>query len=325
MKMDLNQIKKNIASDWANFQTCFRQATLSEVSLINDVNSHILKRSGKQLRPLLVMLSSRICGKTNENVYAAATAVEMLHTASLLHDDVVDNADQRRGEASVKANWQSKVAVLTGDYWLSKAAQLIVDCKKDKMFSLFTTCLMNLSEGELFQLQKTASLDNSEQDYLTIIEKKTAILLATCTALGAIATDASPEIEQRMYEIGYNMGMAFQIKDDIFDYETRNHTGKSVGNDIRERKITLPLLYSLKQASKEEQPEVMQWIKNVTEKPENVSRIIKFVHKNNGIVYTIEKMKSYSQKAVNILLTFPDTTDRQAMISLAEYMSTRKK
>jgi len=325
MKADLNQIKKNIASDWTNFQSCFQQATRSEVSLINQVNKHVLKHSGKQLRPLLVILSSRMCGKTNEHVYAAATSVEMLHTASLLHDDVVDNADQRRGEASVKANWHSKIAVLTGDYWLSKAAQLIVDCKKDKMLSLFTNCLMNLSEGELFQLQKTNSLDNTEEDYLKIIEKKTAILLATCTALGAIVTNASPENEQRMYEIGYNMGMAFQIRDDIFDYEISNHTGKSAGNDIRERKITLPLLYSLKQITKEKRSEALRWIKNVDKEPENISHLIRLVHKNKGIAYAAEKMKSYSQKAIDSLHTFRDTTDRQAMIALAEYMSTRKK
>ncbi len=323
--MDLHQIKKELGKDWSLFTSSFQQAMFSEVKLINEVNEYILQRSGKQLRPILVLLSARICGDVNTQTHAAAISVEMLHTASLLHDDVVDNADQRRGKASVKAAWKVPVAVLTGDYWLSKAAQLIVDCNEHKMLALFTRCLMNLSEGELFQLQKTASLDNTEEDYLKIIEKKTAILLATSTCLGAITAKASKEKEQCLYDIGYNMGMAFQIRDDIFDYEQRNQTGKPAGNDICEQKITLPLLYALQQAEKEEREKVIAWIKSAAKKQRRIPPIIKFVNEKGGIAYATEKMANYSQQAIELLHTLPDSPERKILIDLAGYMASRKK
>ena len=323
--MDIHQIKRDLGVDWDNFATFFRQTVQSEVPLINEVNEYILQRRGKQLRPVLTLLVARLLGSVNKSVHIAACSIEMLHTASLLHDDVVDNADHRRGAASVKAAWKSPIAVLTGDYWLSKASQLIVENNEIRLMPLFVNCLLNLSEGELFQLQKTVSLDTTEEDYFKIIEKKTAILFATSMAAGAITTNASEDKIKLMYDIGYNMGIAFQIRDDTFDYELKNKAGKLSGNDIKEQKMTLPLLCALKQVDNDKRQEIKSWIKDADREQKNVSQVIKFVNDHQGVLKASEKMQEYRQKAINLLQQLPDSEERQALIALSEYMASRKK
>ncbi len=322
---ELNEIKKLLGNDWTQFDVFYKETLRSEVELLNTINNYLLERKGKQLRPLLTLLSARISDGCNHQSILAATAVEMIHTATLLHDDVVDNADQRRGAASVKSKWKSTIAVLTGDYWLSQAFLLLVDNRQNDLLPWLCDCVKIMSEGELFQQEKTQKLNSSEADYFAIIGKKTAVLLATSLAVGATSAGADKQLAQTMYDIGYTMGLAFQIRDDIFDYEKNSQSGKPAGNDVREKKITLPLLYALQQADEKERRYMLKQVERAEKKSRSVQRVVDFVYRQRGLEYAESVMQQHSTKAIEMLHSLPESEGRDAMISLAHFMTTRKK
>jgi octaprenyl-diphosphate synthase len=320
----LDEVKTLLGDDWIRFEHSFREALRSEVGLLNTINEYLYEHKGKQLRPALTLLSANIFSRCGQPALVAATAVEMTHTATLLHDDVVDNADRRRGAASVKRQWQSNIAVLTGDYWFARAFILITKNGEMRLLPWFDRCMAEMTEGELWQLEKAQALDISEEDYFSIIGKKTAELLALSTVCGAITAEAGEEAIQRMFDIGYTMGMAFQIRDDIFDYEKCNQAGKPAGNDICERKITLPLLYALRQADEKERIEMLRHIRRAAKRTRSVAKIIDFVRRQGGLEYAEKVMLEYSDKAVSLLQTLPASDYRTALITLAKFMASRR-
>jgi octaprenyl-diphosphate synthase len=321
----LDDIKKLLGDDWKRFETFFREALQSKVELLNTVNNYLLEHRGKQLRPVLTLLTANSFSGGGHSALVAATVVEMVHTASLLHDDVVDNADQRRGAASVKRIWRSNIAVLTGDYWFAEAFLVLSKYNETRLLPYFNTCMVAMSEGEIWQQEKAQKLDITEEEYYQIIGRKTAEFLALSMTCGAVVAGAGEATVQRMYDIGYTMGMAFQIRDDIFDYERDNQSGKPVGNDIRERKITLPLLYALQQAGDRERNDILRHVRRAARKTRSVTKVIDFVHRRNGQEYAEKVMMEYSSKAVAMLQQLPDNPYRTALIELARFMTTRRK
>ncbi|MDR3350741.1 MAG: polyprenyl synthetase family protein [Prevotellaceae bacterium] len=321
----LNDIKKLLGGDWERFESLFREALHNEVDLLNTVNNYLLEHRGKQLRPALTLLTANSFSACGQPALVAAVVVEMVHTASLLHDDVVDNADQRRGAASVKRIWRSNIAVLTGDYWFAQAFQVMTKYGETRLLPWFNACMVAMSEGEIWQLEKAQKLDIAEEEYYQIIGRKTACFLALSMACGAIAAGVEEAAVQRMYDVGYTMGMAFQIRDDIFDYEQHNQSGKPAGNDIRERKITLPLLHALRQAGEKERAEILRHIRRAAKKTRSVTKIIEFVQRQKGQEYAEKAMLGYSAKAIALLQELPDTPYRTALIELAKFMTTRRK
>ena len=322
---ELNEVKKLLGNDWEQFERFYHTCLQSRVELLNTVNNYIYDHKGKQLRPVLALLSAKVFGECTHDVQVAAVAVEMIHSATLLHDDVVDNSDQRHGVASIKKMWKSNIAVLCGDYWLSTAFQLLVNNRCDKLFPLLISCMATMSEGEMWQLDKARKLDTTEEDYFSIIGKKTAALLAVSMTAGAMTAGADDNDSQRIYDIGYTMGIAFQIRDDIFDYEKNSLAGKPAGNDIRERKLTLPLLYALQQADEKEQKYILKQVERAKNKSRSVARVIDFVQQKKGLEYAEKTMLQYSEKAKAMMLALPESTYREALIALANFMTTRKK
>lgn len=321
----LDDIKKLLGDDWTRFEDFFKKALRNEVELLNTVNRYLLDHRGKQLRPVLTLLTANTFSACGQPAWVAAVVVEMVHTASLLHDDVVDNADQRRGAASVKRIWRSNVAVLTGDYWFAQAFHVMTDYKETRLLPWFNACMVAMSEGEIWQLEKAQKLDITEDEYYQIIGRKTATFLALSMACGAIAAGVDEAAVQRMYDTGYAMGMAFQIRDDIFDYEQHNQSGKPAGNDIRERKITLPLLHALRQAGTKEREKILRHIRRAAKRTRSVTKVIDFVHRQKGQEYAEKVMTEYSRKAITMLHELPDTPYRAALIELAKFMTTRRK
>ncbi len=317
--------KESLGKHWGDFDLFFRDAVRSEIELLNTINEHLLQHSGKQLRPLLTLLSAELCGNITQSTHLAATAVEMVHTASLLHDDVIDNADQRRGAPSVKALWRSNAAVLTGDYWLSRAFQLVVKAKEHRLLPWFTQCLIDLSEGELLQLSKAQKLDTTAEDYYAIIGKKTASLLAVSMASGALTAGADEAIAQKMYAAGFEIGLAFQIRDDIFDYSKTNIVGKPTGIDLREQKITLPLLCALAKADDKTRSDVLGWVKKAAKKSRYTAKTIAFVKAHNGLESAQEILLQHTQKAGDILRQFPEGEVQKHLVDLIEQLAQRKK
>src|SRR5664280_3562672 len=244
----LTGIKKPVETEMAEFERYFSKTMRSDIPLLNIILNYILRRKGKQMRPLLVFLTAKLNGKIVESTYIAATCIELLHTASLVHDDVVDDAHERRGSLSINALWNSKIAVLLGDYLLSSGMHICVEKSRYDMLEIISEAVKSMSEGELLQLQKARKLNIKEEDYYKIIISKTAALLSACTAWGAKSVTDEPETIQVMKDFGENIGIAFQIRDDILDYEGTGLTGKAVGNDIKEKKITLPLIHALEQS-----------------------------------------------------------------------------
>ncbi|MDR3133594.1 MAG: polyprenyl synthetase family protein [Prevotellaceae bacterium] len=321
----LDDIKKLLGDDWVRFEEFFRETLQNKVDLLNTVNNYLLEHRGKQLRPVLTLLTANSFSACGQPALVAAAIVEIVHTASLLHDDVVDNADRRRGAASVKRIWRSNIAVLTGDYWFARAFQVMTKYKETRLLPWFNACMVAMTEGEIWQLEKAQKLDITEDDYYQIIGRKTAELLALSMACGAIVANVDEAVAKRIYDIGYLMGMAFQIRDDIFDYEQHNQSGKPAGNDIRERKITLPLLYALRQAGEKEREDILRHIRHAARKTRSVTKVIRFVHRHKGQEYAEKVMLEYSGKAIAMLQELPGTPYRAALIDLAKFMTTRRK
>jgi octaprenyl-diphosphate synthase len=292
--------------------------------LLDQIMNYIVKRKGKQLRPMFVFLSAKTCGEVNEATYRGAALIELLHTASLVHDDVVDDSNYRRGFFSVNALWKNKIAVLVGDYLLSRGLLLSVEHNDFDLLRLVSQAVKELSEGELLQIEKARRLDITEDVYFDIIRQKTASLIAACCAVGASSVDTDAASIETMRKFGEKVGIAFQIKDDLFDYGNEE-IGKPLGIDIKEKKMTLPLIYALNKASWSQKRSIIYLVKNESHKPRKVAEVIEFVKKSGGIEYATEVMKTYQDDAIRILHTLPASEYRFSLEQLVRFTIERKK
>lgn len=318
------QISKPIKSELDIFNDLFKESIRSKVSLVDLVARYIIRQKGKKIRPLLVLLSAKVAGGVTDRSYRGAVLVELLHTATLVHDDVVDNADKRRGVWSINALFKNKVAVLMGDYLLSRGLLIAMEGKDYDILEVITNTVKRMSEGELLQIQKTRKLNIDEETYFKVISDKTASLLETCCEIGAMSATDNSDYHNAMKHFGQSIGVAFQIKDDILDYEgTVKMIGKPVGGDIKEKKLTLPLIYSLNNVSTKEASRIRKIIKNGSNK-QNVKDVIQFVRENGGINYALERAKSYSDKAKEALSILPDSQSKIALEALVEFVIDRK-
>ena len=321
----LNKIKRPIQSHLTEFEKEFRDSMKSSVPLLDIITGYIVKRKGKQMRPMFVFLSADICGEINKSTYTAATLIELLHTATLVHDDVVDDSNERRGFFSINALWKNKIAVLVGDYLLSKGLLLSLDNDEFNLLKIVSEATREMSEGELLQIEKARKLNIKESIYFEIIRKKTASLIASCCAAGALSVNTDKETIEKMKLFGRNVGIAFQIKDDLFDYELSNSTGKPNGIDIKEQKMTLPLIYLLNNSSYIEKRKIINIVKNHNNNPVKVSEVINLVNNSGGIEYAREKMKEYHNKALQILNEFPESDSKTALKQLVDFTIERRK
>lgn len=321
----LDKIKAPISEEMKAFEPKFRSHLSSRVALVDQVMRFVVKRKGKQLRPILVFLTAKMFGHTTESTYRGASLVELMHTATLVHDDVVDDADTRRGYFSINALWKNKVAVLIGDYMLSRVLLLAVETGEHELLGLVSGAVRAMSEGELLQIEKARRLDITEEVYYEVIEQKTASLLETCCAVGATSVGASEELVAKAREMGRELGLAFQIKDDLFDFERVNLTGKPVGIDIKEQKMTLPLIKALMETDEATRKHIIRTIKRHHDRPKKVREVVDFVRNSGGLDYARAKMEEHLQKAKEILFTFPENEARDSMEVLLDYIGTRKK
>ena len=319
MQLPVNLIENELRI----FEEKFKDAAKSNVSMLDRIMRYIVKRKGKQLRPMFVFLSAKLCGEVNESTYRAASLVELLHTATLVHDDVVDDSLERRGFFSVYALWKNKVSVLVGDYLLAKGLLLSLDNNDFRILQLLSEAVRQMSEGELLQIEKSRSLNLDESIYFEIIRNKTASLLASACGAGAFSTSHDEEVTSRLRQFGEKVGIAFQIKDDLFDYAGED-IGKPTGNDIKEKKLTLPLIYTLNNVDKKTKKELIYIIKNENTKRPRIDYLINVVTKTGGIDYTINKMNEYKSEALQILNTFPDSEIRKGFEDLVNFVTDRK-
>lgn len=322
--MTVKDIMQPISSEMSEFEGRFRNSMQSKVPMLNKITHYIIKRKGKQMRPMFIFLTAKMLGEINDKSYDAATLVELLHTATLVHDDVVDDANERRGFFSINALWKNKIAVLVGDYMLSKVLLLSIENKNTQMLEVVARAVREMSEGELLQIEKARKLDITEEIYFEVIGKKTASLIATCCEVGAISVDRL-DYSLKMREFGEAIGIAFQIKDDIFDYGEPGNIGKPTGLDIRERKMTLPLIYVLNNSSKEIKKELINIVKNHNENPKKVKRAVQLVIDNGGIDYAHKIMNEYKEKALSLISEVPDSDSKNSLIGLIEYTTNRTK
>lgn len=313
-----------IKNELKQFEELFKVAVKSHVPLLDRILKYVVKTKGKQLRPMFVLLSAKLAGEINESTYRAASMVELLHTATLVHDDVVDDAAERRGFFSVYALWKNKASVLVGDYLLAKGLLLSLEHKDFRTLEILSDAVKKMSEGELLQMEKSRLLNIGEEDYFTIIKNKTASLLASACAAGAYSANNDELITEKMRQFGEFAGVAFQLKDDLFDYGTED-VGKPTGNDIREKKLTLPLIFTLEHASKETKRNLIYILKNKNRDKKSIEEVIKEVGNAGGIKYAEEVMGQYKTKALKILDEFPDSPERAALAELVKYTTERKK
>lgn len=322
--MKLKEIQKPIAQELTEFESYFKQSMRSSAPLLNKITQYILKTKGKQMRPMFVFFSAGMCGEISESTYRGAALVELLHTASLVHDDVVDNANERRGFFSINALWKNKIAVLIGDYLLAKGLLLSVKNKEFKLLEIVSEAVEQMSEGELLQIEKARHLDIDEEVYYEIIRKKTASLISSCCASGARSSGASDEDVEKMKEFGEKIGLAFQIKDDLFDFGT-DDVGKPLGNDIKEKKMTLPLIYALRDAAWLEKRKIINLVRNHKDDRDKIEQVIHFVRESGGLQYAEDKMNAFKQEAFDILKEFPDSVYKTGLEQLVNYTTNRVK
>ncbi len=322
---DLKLIREPIKKELEEFEKQFKSAMKSSVPLLNVITNYILRRKGKQLRPTFVLLTSSMLGGITTSSYTAASLIELLHTASLIHDDVVDESYQRRGFFSLNALWRSKIAVLMGDYLLAKGLLLSVEREEYDLLSIVSEAVREMSEGELLQLRKSLKLNITMDEYFEIIRKKTAALIAACTASGARAVSTDADVIARMKSFGEYAGIAFQIKDDLFDFSKNGNIGKPTGNDIKEKKMTLPLIYALEQGSKAEKTKIIRIIRHHNKNTRKVDEVLDFVDKYNGLEFAEGRMKLYKDKALEILYSFPQNPARESLALLVNFTVERNK
>jgi octaprenyl-diphosphate synthase len=321
----VEQIKRPILTEMELFEEKFKDAMLSKVPLLNRITYYIVRRKGKQMRPMFVFLVAKMVsnGGFDERTYRGAAIVELIHTATLVHDDVVDDSNRRRGFFSINALWKNKIAVLVGDFLLSKGLLLSIDNGDFDLLKLISIAVREMSEGELLQIEKARKLDITEGVYFDIIRKKTATLIATCCGIGAASVGANQEKIHQMRKFGEYIGIAFQIKDDLFDYSDAK-IGKPTGIDIKEQKMTLPLIYTLNNCSKKERSWLINSIKKHNKDKKRVKEIISFVKSNGGIEYTTLKMEEYIQKATALLENFPTSKYKTSLLKMIGYVVERK-
>ncbi|HUM48148.1 MAG TPA: polyprenyl synthetase family protein [Chitinophagales bacterium] len=324
MSISLDHIKAPIAGELELFEQKFRDSMKSNTPLLDAITRYIVKSKGKQVRPMFVFLSAKMFGDITERTYRAAALIELLHTATLVHDDVVDDSYERRGFFSINALWKNKIAVLVGDYLLSKGLLLSISNKDFNMLELVSDAVREMSEGELLQIEKTRKLNISEEVYFEIIRQKTATLISSACACGAASSGVSAEEVSKMKLFGEKIGIAFQIKDDLLDYSTED-TGKPKGIDIKEKKMTLPVIYLLNHASGSDRRKVINTIKNHHDNKEKVREIIEMVLHSGGIEYATKKMNGYKEEALQLLTSFPDSASRRSLEDLVAFTTARKK
>ncbi|RLD24021.1 MAG: polyprenyl synthetase family protein [Bacteroidetes bacterium] len=324
MKQKLAEIKAPIAKEIDEFEKKFRASMKSNVLLLDKIMSYIVKRKGKQMRPMFVFLTAGTVGEITESTYRGASLIELLHTATLVHDDVVDDSNYRRGFFSINALWKNKIAVLVGDYLLSRGLLLSVEHKEFDMLEIVSTAMKEMSEGELMQMEKARRLDITEEVYFDIIRQKTASLIASCCAAGASSTNADTTTIERMRLFGEKVGMAFQIKDDLFDFGTKE-IGKPVGIDIKEKKMTLPLIYALQNATWNEKRKIINIVKNKSHISAKVNEVIAFVKQSGGLEYAIQVMNKFADEAFAILQEFPDSEYKSSLSSMVSFTISRQK
>lgn len=322
--MHVEEIIAPVEKELAAFEQFFSSTMKSDVPLLDKVTHYLVKRKGKQIRPLFVFLSCKMFSETNPKAYDAAALVELLHTATLVHDDVVDDANERRGYFSVNALWKNKIAVLVGDYMLSRILLLSIEKQNTDLLAIIARSVREMSEGELLQIEKARKLDITEAVYFEVIRKKTASLIATCCEAGYLA---SGELIHRevMRLFGEKVGLAFQLKDDIFDFGSAADIGKPTGNDIREQKMTLPIIFTLNHANAVEANELRNIFKNHNDSESHIRRAIEIVKRNNGIEYAEQRMRALGAEAIALLEDFPDNEAKQALLGLVEYTMNRTK
>ncbi|MFP4556647.1 MAG: polyprenyl synthetase family protein [Bacteroidales bacterium] len=321
---DLSKIKEPVKEELSKFEPYFKNAMKSKVPLLGIITNYIYRRKGKQLRSLLVFLSAGLKGNINKSTYVAAAMIELLHTATLIHDDVVDEAYERRGSFSINALWRSKVAVLVGDFLLSKGLLLAIETEEFELLKNMSSAVKEMSEGELIQIERSRKMNIDEATYFEIIQKKTAALMAACVVNGVNSADANQQEVELAYEYGINLGLAFQIKDDIFDYQSKGVLGKPIGNDIKENKLTLPLIYSLSKVDGKTQKRMLKKLKQCKRNSDAVAEIIRFANDNGGIEYSISIMNSFKDKALQAISSFPDSPYKESLEQLTDFIVIRK-
>lgn len=322
--LNIDEIKKPIAADIDVFEGKFKASMQSSVPLLDRITHYIVKRKGKQIRPMFVFFSASICGGINESTHRGAALVELLHTATLIHDDVVDNSYQRRSFFSINALWKNKIAVLVGDFLLSKGLLLSVKNKDFKFLEIVSEAMRQMIEGELLQVEKVRRMDIDESVYYDVIRQKTASLIASCCECGAASAGADDQTIEKMRLFGEKIGIAFQIKDDMFDFGT-DDVGKPLGIDIKEKKITLPLIYSLNNSKTAVKKQMINLVKNHNDDPKKIAAIISFVQETGGLQYAKMQMKKYQEEAFEILASFPEGEARKGLEQLVRFTTERNK
>lgn len=320
----LSYIKSPIKDELQVFEKKFRSSVKSNVSLLDTIMGYILKRKGKQMRPILVLHCAKLFGEINEQTYRGASLVELLHTATLVHDDVVDESNMRRGFFSINALWKNKVAVLVGDYLLSKGLLLSLKNKDFQSLEILSTAVEQMSEGELLQMEKARKLDITEDAYFDIITKKTASLISSCCGIGSYSTLKDDKVLNKIMQMGEAIGIAFQIKDDLFDYGD-NKVGKPTGIDIVEKKMTLPLIYALNSSDSSESRPILRILKKDKKSKDEINRVIAFVNEKGGMTYAQSKMFEYKKKSEDILATIPTQSSKEYLLALFNFVIERKK
>ncbi len=319
-----NDIIAPVEAELSHFEPFFKKSTKTSIPLLDTIMHYILRRKGKQMRPILVFLSAKLNGKFNERTYSAALTIELLHTATLVHDDVVDESYQRRGFFSVNAIWKNKIAVLVGDFILAKGMLWSIEHKDYDILQLISVAVREMSEGEILQIQKARKLDITEEVYFEIIRKKTASLMATSAAVGSCSVTKDAEIIERMRLFGEYAGIAFQIKDDLFDFQKSNLLGKPTGNDLNEKKITLPLIYALNQGSSSERRTILNIVRKKSKSTSDLTEVSRYISGKGGFDYAEKVMQEYHQKAIDQLHVYPDSEYKRALIAFVGYITTRE-
>ncbi len=323
-RVDLGSLQEPVEEDLGRFKTYFREAMRTRVTLLDTVIRYLLARKGKQLRPLLVLLSARACGGIGDTTYRGAALVELLHTATLVHDDVVDDADRRRGFFSINALWKNKVAVLLGDFLLSRGLLLALDAKDYRLLHTVSDAVRRMSEGELLQIEKARHLDIDEDTYFRIISDKTASLLSACTTCGAVSATDDEDTIRRMHAFGEKLGIAFQIRDDLFDFGV-DDVGKPLGIDLQEKKLTLPLIHALREAAPSDRRAAMRIVRKDRKSREDIRFVSAFVHSAGGIAYARDRMMRHADEAFDLLAPLPDSDAKEALADLVAFTVTRSR
>jgi len=324
MALTLKDIQLPVAVEMDEFEKKFRNSMKSKIPLLDKIMTYIVKRKGKQMRPLFVFLSAGVTGNIEESTYRGASLIELLHTATLVHDDVIDDSNYRRGFFSINALWKNKIAVIVGDILLSQGLLLSIDNDDFNLLKIVSEAVKEMSEGELLQMEKARKLDITEDVYFEIIRQKTASLIASCCRVGAASVGSDPKVIESMGLFGEKVGMAFQIKDDLFDYGD-DEIGKPLGIDIKEKKMTLPLIHALKNSSWTEKRRIIRIVKNESHKKKKVQEVIEFVKKSEGISYTTSVMERFYQEAISILHEMPDSPYRESLENLVQFTIERTK